>query len=62
MPGPWDSAAKRLLKEKPQHIVSWLMKDGVFVRELPTELKSWNLHADGLYAIEVDGQPAVMHI
>jgi predicted transposase YdaD len=62
MPGPWDSAGKRLLREMPQHIVSWLLKGATFVRALPTELKSRNIFADGVFEIRVDGKPAVMHI
>lgn len=62
MPGPWDSAGKRLLREIPQHIVSWLLKGATFVRALPTELKSRNIFADGVYEIRVNGEPAVMHI
>ena len=58
MPGPWDSAAKRLLREMPQHIVSWLLADAQFERALPTELKSRNIFADGLYAVTEYGQPA----
>ncbi len=48
MPGPFDNAAKRLLREKPQHFVSWLVAGGVFRRILPNELKSRNIFADGL--------------
>lgn len=62
MPGPWDSAGKRLLRERPQQIVSWLLKGATFVRALPTELKSRNSFADGVYEIMVNGDPAVMHI
>jgi predicted transposase YdaD len=62
MPGPWDSAGKRLLREVPQHVVSWLLKGATFLRTLPTELKSRNIFADGLYEIQVHGQPALMHI
>jgi hypothetical protein len=62
MPGPWDSAGKRLLREAPQHVVSWLLKGATFLRTLPTELKSRNIFADGLYEITAHGQPALMHI
>lgn len=62
MPGPWDSAGKRLLREAPQHVVTWLMRGATFVRTLPTELKSRNIFADGVYEITVDDQPALMHI
>jgi hypothetical protein len=62
MPGPWDSAGKRLLREMPQHVVTWLLKGATFVRTLPTELKSRNIFADGLYEIIVNRQPALMHI
>jgi hypothetical protein len=62
MPGPWDSAGKRLLREMPQHVVTWLMRGATFVRTLPTELKSRNIFADGVYEITVDDQPALMHI
>ena len=62
MPGPWDSAGKRLLREMPQHVVTWLMREATFVRTLPTELKSRNIFADGVYEITVDEQPALMHI
>ncbi len=62
MPGPWDSAGKRLLREMPQHVVSWLIKGATFLRILPSELKSRNIFADGLYEIKVNGKPALMHI
>lgn len=62
MPGPWDSAGKRLLREMPQHVVTWLLTGATFVRTLPTELKSRNIFADGLYEITVNDQPALMHI
>lgn len=62
MPGPWDSAGKRLLREMPQHVVTWLLRGATFVRTLPTELKSRNIFSDGLYEITVHDQPALMHI
>lgn len=62
MPGPWDSAGKRLLREMPQHVVTWLLRGATFVRTLPTELKSRNIFADGVYEIRVNDQPALMHI
>ena len=62
MPGPFDTAAKRLLREKPQHFVSWLVAGGVFLRILPNELKSRNIFADGLFSIVVNEQPALLHI
>jgi predicted transposase YdaD len=62
MPGPFDNAAKRLLREKPQHFVSWLVAGGVFRRILPNELKSRNIFADGLFSIVVNEQPALLHI
>ena len=62
MPGPFDNAAKRLLREKPQHFVSWLVAGGVFRRILPNELKSRNIFADGLFSIIVNEQPALLHI
>ncbi len=62
MPGPFDNAAKHLLREKPQHFVSWLVAGGVFRRILPNELKSRNIFADGLFSIVVNEQPALLHI
>src|SRR6266566_7446756 len=62
MPGPFDSTTKRLLREKPEHYVTWLVAQAVFVRPLPTELKSRNVFADGLFAITVNGKPALLHI
>jgi len=62
MPGPFDNAAKRLLREKPQHFVSWLVAGGIFRRILPNELKSRNIFADGLFSIIVNEQPALLHI
>ena len=62
MPGPFDNAAKRLLREKPQHFVSWLVAGGVFRRILSNELKSRNIFADGLFSIVVNEQPALLHI
>lgn len=62
MPGPFDSAAKRLLKEKPEHYATWLVAQAIFVRQLSIELKSRNIFADGLFAITVDGKPALLHI
>jgi predicted transposase YdaD len=62
MPGPFDNVAKRLLREKPQHFVSWLVAGGVFRRILPNELKSRNIFADGLFSIVVNEQSALLHI
>ena len=62
MPGPFDSAAKRLLREKPEHYVQWLVDQATFVRQLPTELKSRNVYADGLFAITVNGEPELLHM
>ncbi|HZU71086.1 MAG TPA: hypothetical protein VFA09_27670 [Ktedonobacteraceae bacterium] len=62
MPGPFDSAAKRLLREKPEHYVKWLVDQATFVRQLPTELKSRNIYADGLLYIMVNGKPELLHI
>lgn len=62
MAGPWDSVAKRLLREKPQHIVSWLLKGAIYQRDMPTELKSRNIYADALFTITMNGKPALMHI
>jgi predicted transposase YdaD len=61
MPGPFDNATKRLLRQKPQHFVSWLVPEGTFKRNLSVELKSRNIYADGLFAITVNGQPALLH-
>ena len=61
MPGPFDNATKRLLREKPQHFVSWLVPEGIFKRNLSVELKSRNIYADGLFAITVNEQPALLH-
>lgn len=61
MPGPFDNATKRLLREKPQHFVSWLVPEGIFRRNLSVELKSRNIYADGLFAITVNELPALVH-
>ena len=61
MPGPFDNATKRLLREKPQHFVSWLVPEGIFKQHLSVELKSRNIYADGLFAITVNEQPALLH-
>lgn len=61
MPGPFDNATKRLLREKPQHFVSWLVPEGIFKRNLSVELKSRNIYADGLFAITVNELPALLH-
>jgi predicted transposase YdaD len=62
MPGPFDNATKRLLREKPQHFVSWLVAEGIFLRILSNELKSRNIFADGLFSITVNEKPALLHI
>ncbi len=61
MPGPFDNATKRLLREKPQHFVSWLVPEGIYKENLSVELKSRNIYADGLFAITVNEQPALLH-
>ena len=61
MPGPFDNATKRLLREKPQHFVSWLVPEGIFKRNLSVELKSRNIYADGLFSITVNELPALLH-
>ncbi len=62
MPGPFDNVTKRLLREKPQHFVSWLVAEGIFLRILSNELKSRNIFADGLFSITVNEKPALLHI
>ena len=62
MPGPFDNVTKRLLREKPQHFVSWLVAEGTFLRILSNELKSRNIFADGLFSITVNEEPALLHI
>ncbi len=61
MPGPFDNATKRLLREKPQHFISWLVPEGIFKRNLSVELKSRNIYADGLFSITVNELPALLH-
>src|SRR6266700_2054770 len=61
MPGPFDNATKRLLREKPQHFVSWLVPEGIFKRNLSVEFKSRNIYADGLFSITVNELPALLH-
>jgi predicted transposase YdaD len=61
MPGPFDNATKRLLREEPQHFVSWLVPGGIFKSNLSVELKSRNIYADGLFAITVNELPALLH-
>src|SRR5271157_2849281 len=60
MPEPFDNATKRLLREKPQHFVSWLVPEGIFRRNLSVELKSRNIYADGLFAITVQETEPMM--
>ena len=62
MPGPWDSAMKRLVGEIPQDLVTWLLRGAHFVQEAPYHLKNRNIDADLLYHILVEDRPYMFHV
>ena len=58
----WDFLLKKVLRENPQQIVSWLLKGATFISELPVELKRKSIYADALFRVVFCGQPILLHI
>ena len=60
--GKWDRSVKRLILEKPQDIVSWLLPGARVVGVYPQELHSRDILADLLFEVVVDGKRYLLHI
>ncbi|MFL5659112.1 MAG: hypothetical protein ACJ8CB_33625 [Ktedonobacteraceae bacterium] len=48
MPKDWDDSMKRLIRENPQHFVSWVLPGAVFKRAMSIELKNRTRETDYL--------------
>jgi hypothetical protein len=48
MPKNWDDSMKRLIRENPQHFVSWVLPGAVFKRAMSIELKNRTRETDYL--------------
>src|SRR5713226_2020284 len=47
----WDFVLKKVLRENPQQIVSWLLKGATFISELSVEMKRKSIYADALFPV-----------
>lgn len=61
MPGPWDTLMKHLIRTKPQHLVTWILKRAQFKERLSEEIKV-TLYSDGLLLVELDGQRMILSL
>lgn len=61
MPGPWDTLMKHLIRTKPQHLVSWILKRAQFKERLSEEI-TVTLYSDGLLLVELDGQRIILSL
>ena len=55
MPKEWDDSMKRLVRENPQHFVSWILPGAVFKRAMSLELKNRTRQTDYLQAKTIAG-------
>ncbi len=62
MSGPWDTTMKKWVGEAPQDFVSWLLRDAVYERNMPSRLRNRNIDADLLYRIHINGRRGILHV
>src|SRR5438552_4059627 len=65
MPGRWDTSTKRLVGEKPEHFVRWLVKGAEFkgkAKLKPTSLNTREREVDNLYQIRLFDLYYLVHI
>ena len=58
----WDDSMKRLIREYPQHFVSWLLMGALFQETVSIELKNRTREADFLLEVTLNGQAILLHI
>src|SRR5260370_9900992 len=65
MAKPWDEAMKKVVTARPQAFIDWIYPGGGFIELVNTELPKRSeepLHSDNCLAIELDGQPCIVHL
>ena len=65
MAKPWDEAMKEVVIASPQAFINWLFPGGQFTEFVNTELPKKPeepLHSDNCIAMELDGQPCILHL
>lgn len=62
MPKVWDDTMKRLIRENPQHFVSWLLQGAEYKDTLSVELKNWTRETDFLLAVKHYDQDMLLHL
>jgi predicted transposase YdaD len=60
--GDWDGKMKHLAALAPDDFVRWLVCDGQFVKELPTNFASREIDGDVLWDIRIKGRPTLLHL
>ncbi len=58
----WDGKMKHLAALAPDDFVRWLVCDGQFVKELPTNFASREIDGDVLWDIRIKGRPTLLHL
>jgi hypothetical protein len=64
---PWDETMKQLIDASPQQFIDWLVGARTFLQFVPTELlkpqqEEEPLRADRCLAMDIEGQPALLHL
>ncbi len=62
MPKQWDSLMKTLVNDHPQEFVDWLIEGAQYEVTVSPELSSRAIHADGLYKVQLQGEPYLVHL
>jgi predicted transposase/invertase (TIGR01784 family) len=57
----WDDTIKRLIRENPQHFISWVLEDAEYKDALSLELKNSTREADALLAATWRDQEILLH-
>jgi hypothetical protein len=58
----WDGKMKHLVALTPEDFVHWLVRDGEFVAELPTNFASREIDGDVLWDIRIRRKPTLLHL
>jgi hypothetical protein len=58
----WDFLLKKILFEKPQQFVAWILKGAIIDSIVPVELKRKSIYADALFRVIFCGQPILLHV
>ncbi|MFL5664863.1 MAG: hypothetical protein ACJ8BW_26475 [Ktedonobacteraceae bacterium] len=56
MPKEWDDSMKRLVRENPQHFISWILPGAVFKRAMSLELKNRTRQTDYLPEVTLNNE------